>query len=60
MDHRHLNREVPPFDRVVPTVENLAIEVWRRLCPRFRGNGIRLHTVRIFETPDLFVEYQGE
>ena len=23
MDHRHLNHEVPPFDRVVPTAENL-------------------------------------
>ena len=35
MDHRHLNYEVPPFDHVVPTVENLAIEIWRRLEPRF-------------------------
>src|ERR1700758_3477026 len=24
MDHRFLNREVPPFDRVVPTTENIA------------------------------------
>ena len=24
MDHRHLNHEVPPFDRVIPTLENLA------------------------------------
>ena len=30
MDHRFLNHEVPPFDRVVPTTENLAIEIWRR------------------------------
>src|SRR5262245_38406810 len=33
MDHRFLNYEVPPFDRVVPTTENLAIEIWRRLEP---------------------------
>ena len=33
MDHRFLNREVPPFDRVVPTTENVAIEIWRRLRP---------------------------
>jgi len=31
MDHRFLNREVPPFDTVVPTAENLAMEVWRRI-----------------------------
>ena len=24
MDHRFLNREVPPFDHVVPTTENIA------------------------------------
>src|SRR3954451_982870 len=31
MDHRHLNHEVAPFDRVVPTAENVVKEVWRRL-----------------------------
>jgi len=35
MDHRFLNYEVPPFDRVVPTTENLAAEIWRRLKPHF-------------------------
>src|SRR5271156_4907829 len=34
MDHRFLNREVPPFDRVVPTTENVALEIWRRLEPK--------------------------
>jgi 6-pyruvoyltetrahydropterin/6-carboxytetrahydropterin synthase len=38
MDHRHLNREVPPFDKVVPTTENLAVEIWRRLQ---RGSSAR-------------------
>src|SRR5947209_820054 len=31
MDHRFLNYEVHPFDTVVPTTENLATEIWRRL-----------------------------
>src|SRR5262252_6670995 len=30
-DHRFLNYEVPPFDRVVPTVENIARDIWERL-----------------------------
>jgi 6-pyruvoyltetrahydropterin/6-carboxytetrahydropterin synthase len=34
MDHRFLNREIPPFDKVVPTAENLAREIWRRIAPR--------------------------
>jgi 6-pyruvoyltetrahydropterin/6-carboxytetrahydropterin synthase len=60
MDHRHLNYEVAPFDKVVPTVENLAREIWRRLCPRLTNGQIRLHQVRVYETPDLYVEYEGE
>ncbi|MBL8234324.1 MAG: 6-carboxytetrahydropterin synthase [Bryobacterales bacterium] len=60
MDHRFLNHEVPPFDRVVPTAENLAIEIWRRLSPRLASGKTRLDTVRVFETEDLYVEYRGE
>jgi 6-pyruvoyl-tetrahydropterin synthase len=33
-DHRFLNYEVPPFDREVPTTENIALDIWRRLEPR--------------------------
>lgn len=58
MDHRHLNYEVPPFDREVPTTENLAVEIWRRLAPRFGSEAV-LKTVRLYETEDLFVEYEG-
>jgi 6-pyruvoyltetrahydropterin/6-carboxytetrahydropterin synthase len=54
-DHRHLNHEVPPFDRVVPTTENIAVEMWRRLKPVLPG----LHSIRLYETPELFVEYRG-
>ncbi len=60
MDHRFLNREVPPFDRVVPTTENLAIEIWRRLAARLGENGTRLHGVRVYETEDFYVDYAGE
>jgi len=60
MDHRFLNREVPPFDRVVPTTENLAVEIWRRIESRLAANGTRLHRIRLYETEDLFVDYFGE
>ena len=58
-DHRHLNHEAPPFDRVIPTVENLAKETWNRLEPAIRGDGRRLHSVRLYETADLYVDYAG-
>jgi 6-pyruvoyltetrahydropterin/6-carboxytetrahydropterin synthase len=59
MDHRFLNREVPPFDRVVPTTENLAIEIWKRLEPRIDRPNVRLRNVRLYETTDLYVDYGG-
>lgn len=59
MDHRHLNHEVPPFDRVVPTTENLAVEIYRRLEADFAEGPARLHSVKLFETEDLWVEYAG-
>jgi 6-pyruvoyltetrahydropterin/6-carboxytetrahydropterin synthase len=59
-DHRFLNHEVAPFDRVVPTAENIAQDIWRRLGPRINSNGRRLHAVRLYETPDLYVDYSGE
>ncbi len=55
-DHRFLNHEVPPFDRVIPTAENVAIEIWRRLEPELA----QLHAVRVWETADLYVDYFGE
>jgi 6-pyruvoyltetrahydropterin/6-carboxytetrahydropterin synthase len=59
MDHRFLNYEVKPFDRVVPTAENVAIEIWRRLQPRF-NRSVALKNVRLFETEDVFVDYAGD
>jgi 6-pyruvoyltetrahydropterin/6-carboxytetrahydropterin synthase len=56
MDHRFLNYEVPPFDRIVPTAENIAQEIWRRLDARLRTVGATLSKVRLFEGPDLYVD----
>lgn len=59
-DHRFLNYEAPPFDTVVPTAENLAREIWRRLAPAVAGGERRLHSIRLYETPDLYVDYFGD
>lgn len=56
MDHRFLNYEVPPFDRVVPTTENVALEIWRRLEARVTNEHAQLSKVRLFETADLYVD----
>ena len=57
-DHRLLNREVKPFDQIVPTVENISIDIWNRLAPCIEG-GAKLFSVRVYETSDLFVDYRG-
>jgi 6-pyruvoyltetrahydropterin/6-carboxytetrahydropterin synthase len=60
-DHRLLNREVEPFDRIVPTVENIAVDIWRRIKSHIDPTGrARLYSVRVHETNELFVEYRGE
>jgi 6-pyruvoyltetrahydropterin/6-carboxytetrahydropterin synthase len=58
LDHRFLNKEVPEFAHQIPTTENIAINIWQRLQPRLQA--AQLHRVRVYETPDLFVDYYGE
>jgi len=56
MDHRFLNKEVPPFDRVIPTAENVAQNIWDRLQPLLNGPRSSLAKVRLFQTADLYVD----
>ncbi len=58
LDHRFLNKEVPEFAAMNPTTENIAVSIWQRVAPSFAA--AELHRVRVYETPDLFVDYYGE
>ena len=57
LDHKSLNEDVPAFRDVVPTTENLCIEIYNRL-KKFQG--ARLQRVRIQETSNNSFEYAGE
>jgi 6-pyruvoyltetrahydropterin/6-carboxytetrahydropterin synthase len=57
LDHRFLNKEVSEFFTAIPTTENLAIAIWNRLAPKLQA--AELHRVRVYETPDLFVDFYG-
>ena len=59
-DHRHLNKEVPEFAKQIPTTENIAISIWNRVEPKLRPMKAKIHRVRLYETPDLFVDFYGE
>ncbi len=58
MDHRFLNKEVPEFAKEIPTTENIAISIWKRVGPKLKI--AQLYRVRVYETPDLFADYYGE
>ena len=64
MDHRNLNREVPEFARLVPTSENLGIEICRRLKRNwkqvFPGEWPKLERIRIAETPRNIFEVKAD
>lgn len=57
LDHKSLNEDVAAFRDVVPTTENLCIEIYNRL-KKFQG--ARLQRVRIQETSNNSFEYAGE
>ena len=60
-DHRHLNLEVPEFETAIPTTENIAVAVWKRLDgPVKAAGGAALYRVRVYETADIFADYLGE
>lgn len=56
-DHRFLNKEVPPFHEVIPTAENVARDIWRRLVQPIGAMGACLHSIRLHESENLFVDY---
>lgn len=63
-EHRNLNTEVESFRQVVPTSENLGIEICRRLKRNwhevFPGEWPKLEKVRIEETPRNIFEIRAD
>lgn len=55
MDHKFLNYEVAELKDQIPTCENIARVIWDLLEPRIRKG--KLDRVRLYESPDLFVDY---
>jgi 6-pyruvoyltetrahydropterin/6-carboxytetrahydropterin synthase len=58
IDHANLNLDVDWLAGVVPTTENLAVAIWRRLEAGLPG--VRLVAVRLWETERNSVEYRGD
>jgi 6-pyruvoyltetrahydropterin/6-carboxytetrahydropterin synthase len=56
-DHSNLNTDLPAFRELVPTTENLCMEIFNRLKP---FPGARLVRVRLEETGRNSFEYGGD
>jgi 6-pyruvoyltetrahydropterin/6-carboxytetrahydropterin synthase len=58
LDHANLNVDVPWLEGIIPTTENLAVAIWRRLADGLED--VRLVSVRLWETERNSVEYRGD
>jgi len=59
IDHKNINREVDFMKNKMASTENLTISIWKQLEKKVSGLGITLHSVKIYESENNFVEYLG-
>jgi 6-pyruvoyltetrahydropterin/6-carboxytetrahydropterin synthase len=60
LNGKHLNEDVPElaYDRMLPTCEAIAMDVYRRIASRL-PQGVTLERVRIMEDPTLYADCTG-
>ena len=56
LDHRYLN-EIPPFDEINPTAENIAAVIYQRIGERLNNDRVCVKAVTIWETERACVRY---
>jgi 6-pyruvoyltetrahydropterin/6-carboxytetrahydropterin synthase len=63
LDHKNLNMDIDFLAGKIPTCEVLIIEIWKILAPKIAAMSekqAKLHSLKLFETANNFVEYFGE
>lgn len=58
-DHTCLN-DVPPFDKVNPSSENIASTIYNELKPKLAGDPVSLSSVEVWESPETGVVYSPD
>ena len=58
LDHKNLNLDVDFMNGKLASTENLAIAIWHQITPHLPEN-VKLHCVKLYETPRICVEYFG-
>lgn len=56
-DHKNLNLDVPEFEDLNPTAENIVVVIWNKIRKRLPLT-LELEVI-VYETPRNFVSYRG-
>ena len=59
LDHKNLNLDVDFMFGIMPSTENLAMKIWEQLADIIQSYGCELHSIKLYETENNFVEYFG-
>lgn len=59
LDHKNLNLDVPFMQGIKASTENLVITIWDQLEPQLEKEGVQLHSLKLWETENNYVEYFG-
>ena len=59
LDHRYLN-ELPAFETLNPTAENIAAHLFRELAARLNDERVRVSAVTVWETERACVRYSED
>ena len=59
LDHKNLNLDVDFMQGKICSIENLIIGIWEQLAPNLPPD-VRLHGMKLYETPRIYVEYFGK
>jgi 6-pyruvoyltetrahydropterin/6-carboxytetrahydropterin synthase len=60
LDHKNLNLDVDFLKGLMPSTENVAIAIWKQLTPHIKALNCKLHSIKLYETENNYVEYFGE
>ncbi len=55
-DHACLN-DIPPFDQINPSSENIAAAIYRELKPQFEGKPASISSIEVWESPESWAAY---
>ena len=59
LDHKNINLEVDFMKGKRVSTENIAVAIWEELVRHLNIPGVELHSVKLEETENNFVEYFG-